>query len=173
MISALNVARVAKLVALLGFVFPWVLVSCSGQPVGRLTGVDLATGGLTVPQADGGGLQHLHPNLWVLLSLAAVIFGLVASFLIRGRQALLAMGAASVVALAASGIGIASASSDPPADALRPPQRDVGAPPPAGSASAVQVQLQYGYFINVAGLLVAIGACGVALTGRSRGAGSG
>jgi hypothetical protein len=169
MVSARSLARAAALVALLGFVFPWVLVSCSGQPVGRLTGIDLATGGLTLPQSAGDALRRSGPNLWVILALAAVIAGLAVSFLASGRRAMLGLGAAAVVALAASGLGVASASSSAPDEALRPPPSDAGAasPDPSGGG-LVQVQLQYGYFITLAGLLTAIGACGMALAGREK-----
>jgi hypothetical protein len=143
--TGLNVARVAKLVALLGFFLPWVLVSCSGEPIGRLTGIELATGG-------AGQSPHGPPNLWVVVSLAAVIAGLVASFLLRGRAAIFAMASAALIALVASAIGVSS---------LGP-----SAPAPSQRTAIGQVDLQYGYFITVAGLLVAIGACGMALSRR-------
>jgi hypothetical protein len=146
--TGLNVARVAKLVALLGFVLPWVLVSCSGEPIGRLSGIDLATGG-------AGQSPHGQPNLWVVISLAAVIAGLVVSFLLRGRAAIFAVAAAALIALVTSAIGVSSLGSSAPAGAQR--------------AAVGQIDLQYGYFITVAGLLVAIGACGMALSGRGGG----
>jgi len=152
-------------------VFPWVLVSCSGQPVGRLSGIDLATGGLTASGPEGDTLRREHgsPNLWVILSLAAVIAGLGLSFLANGRRAILGMGAGAVVALAASGVGVSNASADAPTEALRP-QSDAGVASADGSGGGlVQVQLQYGYFITLAGLLTAIGACGVGLAGGERG----
>jgi hypothetical protein len=146
MTSGLNVARIAKLVALLGFFLPWVLVSCSGEPIGRLSGIDLATGG-------AGQHPHGQPNLWVVVSLAAVIAGLVASFLLRGRAAIFAMAAAALIALVASAVGVSSLGSSAPA--------------PSQRSAAGEVDLQYGYFVTVAGLLVAIGACGAALGGRA------
>ena len=149
MISALNVARVAKLIALVGFFMPWLLVSCAGEPIGRLTGIDLATGGLTTT-------QHADPNYWVALSLAAVIAGIVASFVLRGRAAFPAMAVAALIALVASAIGVANVSS-----------KLVAEPAKTHSANTVGwVDLQYGYFITVAGLVAAIGACGMALSGR-------
>ena len=152
MITGLNLARVAKLVALLGFVFPWVLVSCVGAPVGRLTGIDLATGD-----------QLGHPNPWVALSLAAVVVGIVMSFLVKGRRAIIAMAAAAIIALIASVVGVSSVTTT--GQAL---------PQPSQQASAVgQVDLQFGYFITVVGLLVAIGACGTALTRRQSGSNTG
>jgi hypothetical protein len=162
-VTALNVARVAALIALLGFVFPWVLVSCAGEPVGRLSGIDLATGGLTAPSSTSGGLPHGHPNLWVLLSLAAVIGAIIAGFLARGRRSIVAVLAASLIALAASGIGVASISSSAGDAPLR-------SQPAAAGSEAGQINLQYGYFITVAGLVGAIGACAAALVGRRAGA---
>ena len=41
MIGGLNIARTAMLVAVLGFLLPWVLVSCAGQPIAHLSGLDL------------------------------------------------------------------------------------------------------------------------------------
>jgi hypothetical protein len=162
MMTSLNVARIAKVVALLGFLLPWVLVSCSGQPVGRLSGIDLATGGATV---SGGPLaqQHGDPNLWVIISLAATISGIVVSFVFRGRAAAAGLGGLALVALAASGLGVASAGAS------------AGTGPGAtatANASGTEVNLQYGYFITVAGLLVAIGACGATLAGRGKAADS-
>lgn len=145
MTSGLNLARLAKLIALLGFVFPWVLVSCAGAPVGRLTGIDLATGN-----------QLGRPDLWVDLSLAAVILGLVASFVVMGRPAMVAMAIAAVIALVASAIGISNIGvSVQSAGGQERPVSAIG-----------QVDFQYGYFITVAGLLAAIAACGMALTRR-------
>jgi hypothetical protein len=149
--TGLNVARVAKLIALFGFLLPWVLVSCAGEPIGRLTGLELATG--VMIEHSGGAppqAQRLHPDLWVALSLAAVIVGLALSFLVRGRQALLAVGAAAIVALAASAIGVASESS-------------VGETAASRSQALGRVDLQYGYLVTVAGLVAAICACGVSL----------
>lgn len=164
--NALRVARVAALVALLGFAFPWVLVSCGGEPVGRLSGVDLATGGLNTSP----GLPHGHPNLGVALALAAVVVGLIASFAARGRGAILALLAAAVVALFASAIGISTISAGGPVGASPSPLGRLAGQPTAGSADALgQTSLQYGYFMTLAGLLAAIGACGAALgrAGRS------
>jgi hypothetical protein len=102
----------------------------------------MVTGGLTMHDAAHGALPspRAGPNLWVALSLAAVIVWIVASFLMVGRQAILAMVAAAIVALGASAIG--------------------------------GTNLQYGYFITVAGLLASIGARGIALTRWEGGAAS-
>jgi len=167
MFTGLNLARTAKLVALLGFLFPWVLVSCSGKPIAHLTGMDLATGGLTMPAVGKAAVQSGHPNLWVVLSLAAVVAGILASFAMRGRQAIVVMAACAIVALAASAIGVSSVVSSGRAEALPSPR---ASNPSLGQSSGLaRVDLQYGYLMTAAGLLVAIGACGLALTRRERG----
>jgi hypothetical protein len=132
-----------------------VLVSCGGEPVGRLSGFDLATGGLNA----GPGLPHGHPNLWVALALSAVVVGLVASFAARGRGTILALLAAAIVALFASAAGIASIGAE-----AGPHRAPLGGQPSAGATGALgETALQYGYFITLAGLLAAIAACGAAL----------
>ena len=164
MFTGLNLARTAKLIALLGFLFPWVLVSCQGEPIAHLTGIDLATGGLAMPAVGKTAVQSGHPNLWVVLSLVAVVAGILASFVMRGRQAIVAMGACAIVALAASAIGVSSVVS-----AEVPPSPRASNPSLGQSSGLARVDLQYGYLMTAAGLLVAIGACGLALTRRERG----
>jgi hypothetical protein len=152
MMSALNVARVAKLIALLGFFLPWLLVSCAGEPIGRLTGIDLATGGLTTT-------SHADPNYWVGLSLAAVIAGIIVSFVLRDRAAFVGMAFAAIIALVASAIGVANVSAKVVGD-------QPGRSQPSNAVG--WVDLQYGYVITVAGLVAAIGASGMALSRRER-----
>ena len=169
--TGLNLARVAKLFALFGFALPWVLVSCAGEPLGRLTGIDLATGSLII-QNSAAAPQYLHghPNLWVALSLVAVIIGIVLSFLVRARQAMLAMITTAIVALVASIIGVSNVSSGGQPESQPSPRMSVSKPPLERPAIALgQVDLQYGYFITIAGLLAAIAACGMTLTRREAG----
>jgi hypothetical protein len=98
----------------------------------------------------------------VVLSLAAVILGVVASFLVPGRQAIMAMALAAIIALTASAIGVSNIGASVPNPGAAPVERPVSA--------VGQINLQYGYFITVAGLLVAIAACAAALSGRRSGA---
>ena len=48
MLSMSNLARAAKVVALLLFFLPWVTVSCAEQTLVTMSGVDLATGSVTM-----------------------------------------------------------------------------------------------------------------------------
>jgi hypothetical protein len=164
--TALRVARVAALIALLGFAFPWVLVSCGGEPVGRLSGFDLATGGLN----GAPGVEHGHPNLWVALALAALVVGLVASLAVRGRGAVLALLAAAVVGLVASAIGLSTIGAGGPVEPRSPLIASQTGAVSAGAGG--ETKLQYGYFMTLAGLLAALAACGAAL-GRAGRSGAG
>jgi hypothetical protein len=72
----LKIARVAKSVALLGFLLPWALVSCQGQPVAKANGLSLALGHLTV----AGNAQSTPVDWWIVLAALAIVAGLVISF---------------------------------------------------------------------------------------------
>jgi len=170
MISGLNIARIAMLVALFGFVLPWVLVSCSGQPLAHLSGLDLATGGATVRNPNSGALQHQQgaPNYWIVLTLAGVIAGAAVSFVLKARAAAVGALAAAVVSLAASVVGVSGITRDIQDEARREqPTGGPGQPADPSLAGIFRVDLQYGYFVTVAGLLAAIGAAGLSLSGRT------
>lgn len=101
-----NLARGAKGVALLLFLLPWVTVSCAGQDLVSMSGVDLATGTVTMrnpitgatetpPGAGPGG------DMAVIAAASLIIASLVLTFVLRRSQAaLLAMaGSAAAAAL--------------------------------------------------------------------------
>jgi hypothetical protein len=48
LLSMSNLGRIAKVVALLLFVLPWVTVSCADQTLVSMTGVNLATGHISM-----------------------------------------------------------------------------------------------------------------------------
>jgi len=90
MLSMSNLARIAKVLALLLFVLPWVTVSCAEQTLISMSGLDLATGSLTMTNpmtgvsesppgaARGGDMLVIIGALLILLSLAA-------TFVLKGR----------------------------------------------------------------------------------------
>ena len=102
-----NLARAAKGAALLCFVLPFVTVSCAGQTIGQITGVQLATGsvgqiGQNMPGAPAGGGAAAGNSLDVFALGAAllIIAGLVATFLLaRRRASMIAMACAALAAL--------------------------------------------------------------------------
>ena len=160
MTSALNLARIAALVAIFGFFLPWAEVSCSGQPLAHETGIQLITGG-------AGTAAPTHHDLWVAMSLALVGVGLAGCLLARGRRAAVILTAAALAAAVASLIGV---SQEVPSAEI---QAQLAAGPSGGDASArqaagelVRIKLEYGYFITLGGLIVAIAGGGLALAGQ-------
>jgi hypothetical protein len=96
-----NIARGAKGLALLCFVLPWVTVSCAGQPLARITGLQLATGSIQpigqnsgMPGAPTGatGAQDYSVDIFALAAAILIIGALAVTFLMaRRRAALFAM----------------------------------------------------------------------------------
>jgi hypothetical protein len=154
MTSALNLARLAALVAIFGFFLPWAEVSCSGQPLAHETGIELIT---------GGGAAPAHHDLWVAASFGLIVVGLVGCLVARGRRAAVILMAAAFAATAASLIGVSQ--EVPSAEA----QAQLAAGPSGGDASAgefIRAKLEYGYFVTLGSLIVAIAGGGLALAGQ-------
>jgi hypothetical protein len=108
-----TLARVAKLVALLCFFLPWILVSCSGNEIAHGNGVELMTGHLQPSQqiADmqtqaGGsdeaqrGLGKAGPEYVLILGFAVIALGLAQSFAMKARGAAATMLITSVLGIA-------------------------------------------------------------------------
>jgi hypothetical protein len=162
MTSALTLARLAALVAIFGFFLPWAEVSCSGQPLAHETGIQLITGGGTA-----GAAAPAHHDLWVAASFGLIFLGLAGGFFARGRRAAVILSAVAFAAALASLIGV---SQEMPSAEV---QAQLAAGPPGGDASArqaaselIRAKLEYGYFVTLGGLIVAIAGGGLALAGR-------
>lgn len=160
MTSALTLARLAALVAIFGFFLPWAEVSCSGQPLAHESGIQLITG-------DAVASTPVHHDLWVAASLAFIVLGLVGCLLARGQRAAVILTAAALAAALASLIGV---SQEVPSAEV---QAQLAAGPPGGDPSArqaaseiIRAKLEYGYFVTLGGLIVAIAGGGLALAGR-------
>jgi hypothetical protein len=84
-----NLAHGLKLVALLLFLLPWVTVSCAEQTLVSLSGVDLATGSVTVTNPMTG--ESTNPpgggdaDLPVLIGAILIIVALFVGFVMRRR----------------------------------------------------------------------------------------
>jgi hypothetical protein len=167
MTSALTLARLAALVAIFGFFLPWAEVSCSGQMLTHATGMQLITGGA----GGAGAAGPAHYNLWVAASFGLVFLGLAGCLLVRGRRAAVILTAAALAAAIASLIGISQEvpSADVQAQlAAGPSGEDASARQAAGEL--IRAKLEYGYFVTLGGLIVAIVGGGLALAGqRSQG----
>jgi hypothetical protein len=163
MTSTLTVARLAALVAIFGFFLPWAEVSCSGQPLAHETGIELITGGA----GGAGAAAPAHHDLWVAASLGLIVLGLAGCLLARGRRAAVILMAAGLAAAVASLIGV---SQEVPSAEV---QAQLAAGPSGGDASArqgagefIRAKLEYGYFVTLAGLIVAIAGSALALAGQ-------
>jgi hypothetical protein len=163
MTSALTLARLAALVAIFGFFLPWAEVSCSGQPLAHETGIELITGGA----GGAGAAASVHHDLWVAGSLGFIVLGLAGCLLARGRRAAVILMAAALAAAVASLVGV---SQEVPSAEV---QAQLAAGPSGGDASArqaagevISAKLEYGYFVTLGGLIVAIAGAGLALAGR-------
>jgi hypothetical protein len=156
-----NLARIAKVLALLLFVLPWVTISCAEQPLVSMSGVDLATGHIMMhnpmtgaterpPGANGG-------DIWVILAAVLILVALAATFVLKGRNWLMAAIAGAGLAAAAllytvliripnaahagnAGTGAATA----------------GGPSPEQIAQMIQVKVQIGFWLTILALLAAI-----------------
>jgi hypothetical protein len=107
MFSTLNLARIAKVVALLLFFLPWVTVSCAEQTLISMTGFDLATGNLTmtnpvthVSESPPGGGKG---DLLVVIGAALILLSLAVTFVMKGRTGVLA----AIVGTVLAGVALA------------------------------------------------------------------
>lgn len=106
-----QIARVGKLVALLGFFLPWVTVSCSGTEILNATGWQLMTGD---PQPAGpleGAQQQQNaedaePAIIIVAAFAVILIGLVCSFFTRTQAAAVTMLVTSVLGIGVSYYGV-------------------------------------------------------------------
>jgi hypothetical protein len=111
--NAVAAIRIAKLVALLGFVLPWLLVSCSNQPIMTASGLDLAMGSFNFHNPANGATEHHSgsPDILVVLAIAAAVGGLLLSFAGPARSVMGGLLATSAAGLAPSYFGLESAKS--------------------------------------------------------------
>ena len=125
MLTMSNLGRIAKVVALLLFVLPWVTVSCAEQTLITMTGVDLATGKVTMTNPmtgvsenpPGGG----ESDMLVIVGAVLILLSLAATFMLSGRTGALA--AIAGCAAAAAGLAFRPEADRPAARAQRPERR--------------------------------------------------
>lgn len=99
-----NLARGAKLLALLCFFLPWVTVSCAGQELASMSGYELAAGSVTVTNPVSGARETPpgagERDLPVIVAACLILVGLGATFaLARGLGALVGAACAAGAAV--------------------------------------------------------------------------
>jgi hypothetical protein len=161
MLSMLNLARVAKIVALLLFVLPWVTVSCAEQTLISMTGVDLATGKITMtnpmtgasesPPGSGGG------DMLVVVGAILILLALAATFVLKRRTGALAAMAGSAGAAAALAYTVlVRVPESARANALSSGNAGTQGMSDAQIAEMIRVNIEIGFWLVLAALAAAI-----------------
>ena len=155
------IARAAKIIAVVGFLLPWVTYSCAGQPFATLSGVELATGQFTVHGTANGPPEHhsVSPNLWLIAALVVIGLGLLGGLIVKGTTALNLMMASSLSALALSfgGMQVAHDRDQHQVSINAAQQLD------QATLAAIQIDNRYGYYITLFALAGAAGVCVLSL----------
>lgn len=185
-LTAMNIVRIAKIIALLAFFLPWAAVSCQGTDVATASGIELMQGKMTAnPDFErqaagmfGGGanagafepsvssstnVPDLGINIFAIAAAVVVLAGLVLTFAGKGRSVARNTLVTSLLGLALAFAafwwfqqGVLGNAKDD--SGLDGGMRGMG----GGGAMAAQmldsmVQQRFGLWINVGALAVAAG----------------
>lgn len=169
-----QIARIGKIVALLGFFLPWVTVSCSNTEILSATGWQLMTGD---PQPagplEGMGDQSeraedAEPAVIIIAAFAVILIGLGTSLFTRAQTAAISMLVCAVLGIGISYYGVENMRTELRREITEGQQEQSGqiADTPFFSAeqqnelsqavaSSVTVEEQEGYVVTHSGLLIA------------------
>lgn len=147
-----NIARGAKGIALLCFLLPWVTVSCAGQPLARITGVQLATGSIQpigqnsgMPGAPTGAAtsgQGYSVDILALLAAVLIIASLVVTFMMARRRAALFAMIGSAIAAVLIVFDVFVRIKGAAEDQIRQGAGGTGAQQPSGAGAELERQMQ-------------------------------
>lgn len=154
--SSLRSIRIAKIVALLGFLLPWLTVSCSGRQVASLSGWNLVTGSISIANPLTGAIERHggSPSLAIVLAVLAIGCALLLSFMtitssIKARIAFGAsIGAIVLIWLGANSVNGASA-------VRAATERQSGFGQDMLTSAMVSVDYAIGFWVTLASLAVA------------------
>ena len=162
-LSMSNLGRIAKVVALLLFVLPWVTVSCADQTLVSMTGVDLATGHINMAANPMGAPSAAAPaehsgDLFVILGAVLILAGLAVSFVLKGSKGAMAAGAcAALAALSLAYTVMVRIPGTARADATTGAGGGgAGGPSPEQIAAMIKVNIQIGFYLCLAALIAAV-----------------
>lgn len=168
-----QIARLGKLVALLGFFLPWVTVSCSGTEILSATGWQLMTGD---PQPAGPleGMadqrqqaEDSEPAIIIIAAFAVVLIGLGTSLMTRTQTAAISMLVCAVLGIGISYYGVENMRSELRREITESQgeQQSVADTPffsadqqrelSSAVASSIKVEEQGGYIVTHGGLVLA------------------
>lgn len=168
-----QIARLGKLVALLGFFLPWVTVSCSDTELLRATGWQLMTGdpqpaGPLEGMAEEQRNEDVEPSLVIIAAFGVIVIGLACSLLTRAQTAAATMLAAAVLGIGISYYGVENMRGELRREITESQQEqsresednpffsaDQQSELSAAVASQVTVKEEEGYVVTHSGLLIA------------------
>lgn len=178
-----NLARIAKVLALLLFLLPWVTVSCSPQGLGpsagappgmmtgagdlvlvKATGAQLALGTATPNNPNPRARASPPPNPFsapdylILGGALLILLSLAATFLLKGSQAMLAAAAGSAVSAVLLCYAVLVEIPALVHGAFASSTGGADAPPidPAELARIIQVKTEMGFWLTIAALVAAV-----------------
>lgn len=188
-LTAMNIVRIAKIVALLAFFLPWAAVSCQGTDVATASGIELMQGKMTAnPEFErqaagmfGGGanagafepsvprsndVRELGINVFAIAAAVVVLAGLGLTFVGKERSA-----ARNALLTSLLGFALAFAAFWWFQQAVLGNARDDsgldggmgGRNPMAAEMIDSMVQQRFGLWINVGALVLAAGFAGLML----------
>jgi hypothetical protein len=191
----INIIRIAKIVALLAFVLPWVAVSCQGVDMATASGIELIQGKMTAnPEASrefgaqfGGGLDgatvetsatsqpELGMNYFALAAAVVIVAGLALTFMGAAKTAARNAIVTSLLAAALSYGAIWQFKEAVKAESAQDQSADASDSPFAGGEMAgmgeeiinSMVQERFGYWIVIGALVVAAGMGGLGMAGMT------
>jgi hypothetical protein len=162
LLSRANLARIAKVLALLFFFLPWVTVSCVDQTLLSMTGVDLATGHVTLHNPMTNQMESppgaQSGDLLVLLGAVLIVAALAATFVLKGRNGLVAAIAGSALAAAALCYTVLVRIPGTAHSGASIPGGGPGSmgPTPAEMAQMIRVETQIGFWLTILALVAAM-----------------
>lgn len=163
MLTMSNLARIAKVVALLLFLLPWVTISCAEQTLVSMSGVDLATGSITMTNPVTGASERPpgagRGELLVIAGAILILLSLAANFVLKGRTG--AMAAIAGIALAAAALAYAVLVRVPHSARAGAITGGGGGGGPSGMSQAqlaemIRVNIEIGFWLTLAALAAAI-----------------
>ena len=168
-----QIARIGKIVALLGFFLPWVTVSCSNTEILSATGWQLMTGD---PQPAGplanmdteNRTDDAEPAAIIIAAFAIILAGLACSFFTRMQAAAITMLVTSVLGIGVSYYGVENMRTELRREITEQQQEQNGATADTpffsadqqnqlsqAVASSITVKEEQGYVVTHVGLLIA------------------
>ena len=163
-LSKTNLGRIAKVLALLLFVLPWVTVSCANQTLVSMSGVDIATGHVTLmanPLGAGSALsapaEH-QGDPFVILGAALILAGIAVTFALKGARGLMIAAACAGVAVLSLAYAVLVKL---PAAARADATTGAGGGTPSGPTAAqiaemIRVNVEIGFYLCLACLIAAL-----------------